>query len=101
MAKGFKQKHGIDYKETFSSVFMLKSNRIMLTIATYYDYKIWKMDVKTAFLNENLEEEVYMSQLEGFVSSGRPNQVCKLRKSIYGLKQASRSWNIHFDEIVK
>ena len=59
------------------------------------------MDVKTAFLNGNIKEEVYMSQPEGFVSSGRPNQVCKLKKSIYGLKQASRSWNIHFDETIK
>ena len=59
------------------------------------------MDVKTVFLNENLEEKVYMTQPKGFISSGRVNQVCKLNRSIYGLKQASRSWNIHFDEIVK
>ena len=59
------------------------------------------MDVKIAFLNENLKKEVYMTQSEGFISSGRANQVCKLNRSIYGLKQASRSWNIHFDEIVK
>ena len=65
---------------------MLKSIRILLAIAAYYDYEIWQMDVKTAFLNGNLEEEVYMTQPEGFVSSGRPNQVCKLKRSIYGLK---------------
>ena len=59
------------------------------------------MDVKTTFLNENLKEEVYMTQPEGFISSGRVNLVCKLNRSIYRLKQASRSWNIHFDEIVK
>ena len=59
------------------------------------------MDVKTTFLNGNLEEEVYMTQPVGFVSSGRPNQVCKLKKPIYGLKQASRSWNIRFDETIK
>ena len=58
------------------------------------------MDVKITFLNDNLEEEVYMTQLEGFVSSERPNQVCKLKRSIYGLKQASRSWNIQFDMTV-
>ena len=58
------------------------------------------MDVKTAFLNGYLEEEVYMSQSEGFISSGRVNQICKLKKFIYRLKQAS-SWNIRFDEIVK
>ena len=91
VAKGFKQKHGIDYDQTYSPVTMLKSIRIMLAIATYYDYEIWQIDVKTVFFNRNLEEEVYMSQPEGFVSSERPNQVCKLKKSIYGLKQASRS----------
>ena len=59
------------------------------------------MAVKTAFLNENLEKEVYMTHPERFISSGRANQICKLNRSIYGLKQASRSWNIHFDETVK
>ena len=59
------------------------------------------MDIKTVFLNKNLEKKVYMTQPEGFVSSGRANQVWKLNKSIYRLKQASRSWNILFDETVK
>ena len=86
VAKGFRQKQGIDYDETFSPVAMLKSIRIMLAIAAYYDYEIWQMDVKTAFLNDFLEEEVYMSQPEGFVSNDRPNLVCRLKKSIYGLK---------------
>ena len=80
---------------------MLKSIRIMLAIAVYHDYEIWQMDVKTTFLNKNLEEEVYMTQSKRFVSSGRANQACKLNRSIYRLKQASRSWNIHFDETVK
>ena len=59
------------------------------------------MDVKTAFLNGNLTEDVYMIQPEGFVDPANANKVCKLQKSIYGLKQASRSWNIRFDEVVK
>ena len=59
------------------------------------------MDIKIVFFNRNFEEEVYMTQSERFISSGRANQVCKLNRSIYRLKQASRSWNIHFDEIVK
>ena len=59
------------------------------------------MDVKTTFLYGFLEEEVYMSQPEGFVLETKPNQVCKLKRSIYGLKQASRSWNIHFDVTIK
>ena len=80
---------------------MLKSIRIMLAIAAYHDYEIWQMDVKTAFLNKNLEEKVYMTQLERFISIERANQVCKLNKSIYRLKQVSRSWNIYFDKTVK
>ena len=59
------------------------------------------MDVKIAFLNGNLTEDVYMMQPEGFVDPTNAGKICKLRKSIYGLKQASRSWNIHFDEVVK
>ena len=59
------------------------------------------MDVKITFLNGNLEEEVYMTQSEKFISSGRANQVCKLMRFIYGLKQASKSWNILFDMTVK
>ena len=60
MAKRYTQKEGIDYKETFLPVAMLKSIRILLSIATYYDYEIWQMDVKTTILNGNLEEEIYM-----------------------------------------
>ena len=80
---------------------MLKSIRIILAIAAYFDYEIWQMDVKTTFLNGNLEEDVYMIQPEGFVDPNNAGKICKLQKSIYGLKQASRSWNIHFDEVVK
>ena len=89
--KGFQQTHGIDYDETFSPVVMLKSIRILLAIATYYDYEIWQMDFKIAFLNGNLLEDVYMTQPEGFVDPKYSNKVCKLQRSIYGLKQASRS----------
>ncbi|GJV95128.1 retrotransposon protein, putative, ty1-copia subclass [Tanacetum coccineum] len=66
--------------------------RILIAIAAYYDYEIWQMDVKTAFLNGHLSEEVYMEQPEGFVNPKYPNHVCKLKRSIYGLKQASRQW---------
>ena len=66
VAKGYKQIHGVDYDETFSPVAMLKSVRILLAIAAYHDYEIWQMDVKTAFLNGNLLEDVYMTQPEGF-----------------------------------
>ena len=101
VAKGFTQTPGIDYDETFSPVAKIKSIRIMLAIAAFHDYEIWQMDVKTAFLNGKLAEDVYMSQPEGFVDAKFPNGVCKLEKSIYGLKQASRSWNLCFDEKVK
>ena len=80
---------------------MLKSVRIILAIAAYFDYEIWQMDVKTAFLNGNLTEDVYMMQPEGFVDPTNAGKICKLQKYIYGLKQASRSWNICFDEVVK
>ena len=81
----------MDYDETFSSVAMLKSIRILLAIAAYHDYDIWQMDVKTVFLNGFLDEEIYMESLKGFVSSQNLGMVCKLKKSIYGLKQASWS----------
>ncbi|TYK15893.1 retrovirus-related pol polyprotein from transposon tnt 1-94 [Cucumis melo var. makuwa] len=87
VAKGYTQVEGVDYKETFSSFVMLKSIRILLSITAYYDYEIWKMDVKTAFLNDNLEEIIYMQQLEGFITQGQEQKVCKLNRSIYGLKQ--------------
>jgi len=91
VAKGFHQIQGVDYDETFLPVAMLKSIRILLAIAAYYDYEIWQMDVKTTFLNGNLSEDVYMIQPKGFVDQQNARKVCRLRKSIYGLKQASRS----------
>ncbi|KAJ9552302.1 hypothetical protein OSB04_016347 [Centaurea solstitialis] len=101
VAKSFTQTHGIDYDETFSPVAMLKSIRILMAISAYFNYEIWQMDVKTAFLNGKLTKEVYMQQPEGFVDPKNPNKVCKLLKSIYGLKQTSRSWNLHFDVRIK
>ena len=80
---------------------MLKSIRILLSITAHYDYEIWQMDVKTTFLNGNLEEEIYMMQLEGFIAKNQKHMVCKLKRSIYGLKQASRAWNIRFDQAIK
>ena len=85
VAKGYRQRYGIDYDEMFSLVAMLKSIRIMFAVAVHLDYEIWQMDVKTIFLNGELEEKVYMIQPEGFTSTDE-SKVCKLHKSIYGLK---------------
>ncbi|KAK8652311.1 hypothetical protein V6N13_061332 [Hibiscus sabdariffa] len=101
VAKGYRQIRGIDYDETFSPVAMFKSIRILLAIAAFHDYEIWQMDVKTAFLNGKLEEDVYMTQPEGFVTPENAGKVCKLQRSIYGLKQASRSWNLRFNDAIK
>jgi hypothetical protein len=95
VAKGFKQIQGVAYDETFSPVAMLKSIQILLAISVFYDYDIWQMDVKTAFLNGNLSEDVYIIQHKGFVDPKNAGKICKLQKSIYGLKQVSRNWNIH------
>src|SRR6187401_2284983 len=73
----------------------------MLAIVAFYDYEIWQMDAKTAFLNGFLKEELYMMQLEGFVDPENANKVCKIQRSIYGLVQASRSWNIRFNDVIK
>ena len=73
----------------------------MLAIAAFYDYEKWQMDVKTAFLNGFLEEELYMMQPEGFVDPKGANKVCKLQRSIYGLVKAYRSWNKRFDSVIK
>ncbi|GJU30418.1 retrotransposon protein, putative, ty1-copia subclass [Tanacetum coccineum] len=74
---------------------------ILIAIVAFYDYEIWQMDVKTAFLNGHLPEEVYMVQPKGFVNLKDPNQVCKLKRSIYGIKQVSRQGNKRFDEEIK
>ena len=70
MAKGYSQREGIDYEETFSPVAMIKSFRILLSIAAHLDYEIWQMDVKTTFLNGYLDKDIYMEQLEGFIAKG-------------------------------
>ncbi|GJY77336.1 retrotransposon protein, putative, ty1-copia subclass [Tanacetum coccineum] len=101
VAKGFSQTYGFYYEETLSPVADIRAIRILIAIAAYYDYEIWLMDVKTAFLNGHISEKVYMEQPEGFVNPKYPNRVCKLKRSIYGLKQASRQWNKRFDDEIK
>ncbi|KAL0448531.1 UNVERIFIED_CONTAM: Retrovirus-related Pol polyprotein from transposon RE2 [Sesamum latifolium] len=101
VAKGYTQRPGVDFEETYSPVAMAKSIRILLAIAAWYDYEIWQMDVKTAFLNGFVEEEIFMDQPEGFTIVREEQKVCRLQRSIYGLKQASRSWNTRFDEVIR
>ncbi|CAJ2644822.1 unnamed protein product [Trifolium pratense] len=88
VAKGFKQIHGVDYDETFSPVAMIKSIQILLAIAAYYDYEIWQMDVKTAFLNGSLLEDVYMTQPEGFCI---PDDILLIGNDIPTLQQV-KTW---------
>ena len=80
---------------------MLKSIRVLFSIATHFNYEIWQIDVKTAFLNSNLEEDIYMMQLDEFIAKGQEHMVFKLHRSIYEFKQASQSRNIHFDQAIK
>nr|GEY12644.1 putative zinc finger, CCHC-type [Tanacetum cinerariifolium] len=87
---GYTQKEGIGYNETFSPVLRKDSLRIVMDLVAHYDLELYQMDFKTAFLNGDLHEDVYMTQLEGFIVEGKKHMVCKLKRSIYGLKQASR-----------
>jgi hypothetical protein len=101
VAKGFTQREEIDYTETFSPISKKDSFRIVMTLIAHYDLELHQMDVKTVFLNGDLQENVYMTQPEGFVVEGKEHMGCKLKKSIYGLKQASRQWYLKFDEVIK
>ena len=100
VAKGFTQKEDIDYKETFSHVSKKDSLRIIMAFMTHYDLELHQMDVKIAFLNGSLEEEVYMDQPESFSIEEKEQLACKLKKSIYGLKQASRQWYLKFNDTI-
>jgi hypothetical protein len=89
---GFSQKEGIDYKETFAPIARLEAIRILLAFSVAKGFKLHQMDVKSAFLNGVLEEEVYVRHPPGFESEKYPHRVYKLRKALYGLKQAPRAW---------
>ena len=92
VAKGYSQQEGIDYDETFDPVARLEAIRIFLAYAAHMKFKVFQMDVKSAFLNGELEEEVYVEQLPGFTDPKYPNHVYRLDKAHYGLKQAPRAW---------
>ncbi|GJU41883.1 retrovirus-related pol polyprotein from transposon TNT 1-94 [Tanacetum coccineum] len=96
VAKGYAQEEGIDFEESFAPVARLEAVRIFVAYAAHKFFPIYQMDVKTAFLNGPLKEEVYVAQPEGFVDPDHPEQVYLLRKALYGLKQAPRAW---YDEL--
>ena len=98
VAKGYSQVHGIDYNETFAPVAKMDSIRLALAIAASKQWEVHHMDVKCAFLNGDLTEEIYMQQPQGF--STNPSLVCRLKKSLYGLKQAPRAWYAKIDSFL-
>ena len=98
VAQGSSQKYGVDYDETFSPVVRFESIRTVIALAVKKGLKMHQMDVNTAFLHGELEEEVYMRQPEEFVLEGQELLVCKLNKSLYGLKQSPRCWNYVLDD---
>jgi hypothetical protein len=100
VARGFTQTFGVDYKETFAFVVKFMSIHCILALAAIEDMEIYQMDVKTAFLNGYLEEEIYMEQPKGFTQEGE-HLVCKLHKSLYELKQSLRAWNQKLNAFLK
>ena len=100
VVKGYRQKEGLDYFDTYSPVTRITSIRLLIAFAAINKLEIHQMDVKTAFLNGELEEEIYMEQPEGFQAPGNGNKVCKLVKSLYGLKQAPKQWHEKFDNVM-
>jgi hypothetical protein len=91
-SRGFSQKEGIDYEETFSHVARYSSIRAIISLTTKMKWKLHQMDVKTTFLNGVIEEEVYIEQPQGFEFEDRKTRVCRLKKYLYGLKKAPRAW---------
>ena len=101
VARGFSQKPGTDYEETFSPVVRGESIRMLFSLAAQEGMELHQLDVETAFLHGTLQEEVYMDQPEGYEQRGKEHQVCRLHKSIYGLKQSPRCWNQALDDYLK
>ena len=100
MARGFSQKEGIDYDEIFAPVARYTSIRIIISLAAVFGWKLHQMDVKTAFLNSEVEQKVYIEQPKGFVIHDKRSHVCKLKKALYELKQALRAWYGRIDSFL-
>lgn len=98
VAKGYSQHAGIDYGEVFAPVARLETIRLLISLAAHNKWKIYQMDVKSAFLNGLLKEELYVEQPLGYVVKGHEDKVLRLKKALYGLKQAPRAWNTRIDK---
>ena len=100
VAQGFSQRYGVDYDEVFAPVVKQATIRTLLTIAGENNLLVKQFDFKTAFLNGDIKETIYMKQPKGFVIDGEKEKVCKLNKSLYGLKQAAKWWNDKINSII-
>ena len=101
VAKGYAQTYGIDFEETFSPVAKMATVRVVIAMATTKGWELQQMDVKNAFLNGELQEEVYMEQPKGYVHLDFPHYVCRLKKALYGLKQAPRAWTYRMSKFLQ
>jgi hypothetical protein len=100
VVKGFTQKKGIDFDEIFSPVVKMTSIRNILSLVAIQDLHLEQLDIKTTFLHGDLEEEIYMQQPKGYEVKGKENLVCRLKKSLYGLKKAQTQWYLNFDRFM-
>jgi hypothetical protein len=101
VAHGFVQQEGVNFDDAFAPVARMESVRLVLTLAAQEGWRVHHMDVKSAFLNSDLKEEVYVHQPLGFVIRGKENKVLRLRKALYGLRQAPQAWNAKLDSTLK
>ena len=100
MAKGYNQEEGIDFGETYTPIARLEAVRLLLAYTCMKGFRLHQMDVKSAFLNGYIDEEVYVSQPPGFEDHNNPDHVFKLKKALYGLKQAPRQWYERLSNII-